>query len=115
MLRLLSEGGTEGAEAYEQIQATVTNLSGRGMRIVLGRPLKLDTPVRVDFRMDADDTLLLGEVVYCIPEGDSYAIGLELRHSISHLSSLRNLIQQLLGEEAASRPQPVQPSLIHSR
>jgi len=40
---------------------------------------------------------------------------LELHHSICHLSSLHNLIQQLLGEDSRSRPQTPQPSLIHSR
>jgi len=114
MLRLLSDIGA-GSERGEQIQATVTNLSGRGMRILLERPLELDLPVRIDFQMDSEDTLLLGEVVYCIPEGNSYAIGLELHHSISHLSSLHNLIQHLLGEDTRSRPKSPQPSLTHSR
>jgi len=77
------------------LPARIVEVSGRGMRLLLPQPLKLDTPVRVD----CADTMLLGEVCYCLREGDQFMVGLELEHSLANLSEIGRLVDSLLGEE----------------
>ena len=99
-VRLTILGDGTGEETT--LKASVGNLSGRGVRLLLDRPLALDTAVRVDFQHDEDGALLLGEVVYCVQEGNHFAIGLELHHSLVHLTSLHELMSRLMGEQTPS-------------
>lgn len=73
----------------------VSNLSGRGMRVVLDHPVPLNSAVQVDL----EDSLILGEVCYCHPANGEWAVGLEIQQSLSDLRSLRNLVGRLLQEE----------------
>ncbi|MEZ5351179.1 MAG: PilZ domain-containing protein [Bryobacteraceae bacterium] len=72
----------------------VVDLSGRGAAVRMEDPMSPGTLVRMQW----DDTLLLGEVCYCVAEGDRYRVGLELRHSLTHLAELERLRARLLGE-----------------
>ncbi len=72
----------------------LANLSGRGMRIVVGEAMPIDGAVKVDW----DDTLVLGEVRYCVPESNQFVIGLELQHSLTELGSLVRLSESLLAK-----------------
>jgi len=104
IVNLLSDPLPDGTPRV--LQATLANLSGRGMRIMLEHPLPLDTAIRVDFRWESEDALMLGEVVYCIPEGELFAVGLELHHSLVHLTSLQGLMDNLLEEQPDRTPEP---------
>jgi hypothetical protein len=86
---ILGHGG------FEPVSAVLTNLSGRGMRLYVDRPIGLDTPVRVDLKADDDAALVLGEVVYCVPQGDGYVIGLDLQHSLFHLTDLQKMMDAI--------------------
>jgi hypothetical protein len=98
-----------GAPDSSKLPATLTNISGRGMRLLIHQSIPANAPVKVDFRLHDDDALLLGEVVYCHQEAlGSFAVGLELQHSLLHLTSLHNLVARLLGD--AERVSPVQSS-----
>jgi len=88
-LVILGDGG------FEPVPAQLQNVSGRGMRLRLDRPIGLDTPVRVDLTADDDSALVWGEVVYCVPQGAGYVIGLDLQHSLFHLTQLQRLIDSL--------------------
>lgn len=75
---------------------TVLDMSGSGLRLRLPLPIPCGAPVKVE----ADDMLMLGEVVRCEPLGQSYSIGLSLSHSLAALSELERLNRALLGHDA---------------
>lgn len=89
----------DGAGAPVRLNAKVGNLSGRGVRLLIDRPLEVNIAVQVDFQYDSDAALLLGEVVYCVAQGEHYAVGLELHHRLVHLTSLRELMKRLMSEQ----------------
>ena len=59
------------------------------------RPVSLSSAVRVDL----DDSLLLGEVCYCAPEGDEYAVGLVIDQTLTGIRGVLALIRGVMGEE----------------
>jgi len=74
--------------------ATVRNLSGRGMRLIVPQAIDPGSPIRVD----ADNIMFLGEVCYCHAEGSGYAIGLMVEHVLTGLDELERLNRGLFGE-----------------
>jgi hypothetical protein len=77
------------------MHARISNLSGRGMRVVVDDPIPLDTAVRIDM----DNSLILGEVCYCERIEGHWAVGVEMEHSLSDLRGLCQLVSRLLQEE----------------
>ena len=71
------------------ILAHAVQLSGRGMRLVLDRPIAVSAAIKVH----AGDWLALGEVCYCRKELSHYAVGLRLEQALVGLWELakRNL------------------------
>ena len=49
-------------------------------------------------KLEKDQTLFLGEVCSCRPEGDGFAIGVELRHALYNTHDLARLAKRLLDE-----------------
>lgn len=76
------------------MRAHVLNISGKGMRMLVGRPLSLGTLLRVQW----EGNLLLGEVCYChhLPEGNQFAVGLQVEHSLSNTVEVARLAHRLL-------------------
>ena len=83
-------------EKPEQVVAQIVNISGTGMRLLVDRMLAPGVALKVEW----DEILLLGEVCYCQPEPEGYAIGLEMEHALLHTRDLARLAQQLLVGEA---------------
>lgn len=75
----------------------IKNVSGRGMRVELDAPLPLNAAVRVDAR----DMMLLGEVCYCEPDGQAYALGIMLEQVLYESPGLLPLVHALRGERSA--------------
>ena len=83
-----------------------TNLSGTEVPQVCpvlgldGRMMQLKLPERIDIgsavRIQADDTLSLGEVSYCRPEGDGYVVWVELCQALHNVTELSRLAHALL-------------------
>ncbi len=83
-----------GGPAPEQVYpGTIEDRSGRGMRVSIPAPVAPGTAVRLDLR----DEVAFGEVCYCQPLGDRYALGLELDQSLKNLEDLSRLVHALLG------------------
>lgn len=80
----------EGPESVHE--AMVENLSGCGACISLAESLPQGVPIKLVF----EDCILLGEVSYCHREDDHYVAGLHLEQSLSHVSSLRRLMEALI-------------------
>jgi hypothetical protein len=57
-------------------------------------------------RVETSTLLLLGEVVRCEPEGDTFRVAITIRHSLLDLKDLENLNRALLGRESESQPEP---------
>lgn len=83
----LLQGGPAG------VSGQVVNMSGRGLKLFVGRPLPAGAAVKVE----ANDTLLLGEIVYCRAEAGGFAVGLQLKHALFHLRELARLSAELMG------------------
>ena len=73
----------------------ITNTSSRGIGLVADQPAPLGSAVKVEW----GHTLLLGEVCHCRPEGDGYAISLELEHALYHTDELARLAAILLEDD----------------
>jgi hypothetical protein len=75
--------------------ARVRNASGRGLGLELGIPLPTGTALKIEL----DDSILLGEVMYCRYENSFYFVGVELEHA---LLGLAEFAKTLLGFEEPS-------------
>ena len=82
-------------ECDTKLLGRITNRSTRGIGLLIDRPVPLGGAVKVEW----DHTLLLGEVRYCHPEGDGFAIGLDLEHALYHTEELARLAKRLLEED----------------
>jgi len=76
----------------ETLDAQIVNASGRGLRLIVDRRLPLNAPVRVY----TEDTILLGETCYAVPEGDRWAVGLMLEQVLREVNELARLVDALL-------------------
>lgn len=77
------------------LTAIAVEVSARGMRIVLDRPI----PVGAAVKLESDDTLMLGEISYCRPESNGFVAGLRLDQVLRKSSQLETLNRALFGEE----------------
>ena len=89
----------------EEIQGTLENISGSGLRIILERPL----PEGAAIQIDLPDSIVLAEVRYTVmhephalhPEIPRYAIGLEMKEVLSNMSQLASLIHGITGQSTS--------------
>jgi len=88
----------------QEYEALLSNLSGRGLRVIVDAPVPVDSAVRVDL----EDSIILGEVCYCEPFGDQWALGLEMEQALSDLRGLCRLVERLLQEERKAQTDPVE-------
>jgi hypothetical protein len=71
-----------------RIHARVRNASGRGLGLLTPTPV----PPGAAIRIELDDTIVLGEAIYCRGERDGHFIGVELDQVLVGLTELgRNL------------------------
>ncbi len=66
------------------VAGRLTNFSANGTRILLGRELRPGTMVKVEW----GGTVLLGEIIYCTPEGKDFALGLQLEDALYETDKL---------------------------
>lgn len=71
----------------------LVNLSGRGLGLRVRDALPLGGAVKIE----ADDNLYVGEVVYCRPASPGFEVGIALEQALYNLTQLRALNDQLLG------------------
>jgi hypothetical protein len=60
------------------LQAEILNISEVGIQIWLDQPLGYASLVRIEY----DDNLLLGEVVYCQQERAGWLVGISVEHAL---------------------------------
>lgn len=88
-----------GYEKSAPVTVRVLNFSGRGLRLRSETNLSAGTLVRLDL----NSTMMLGEVCYTEPDGEGFAIGLRLEHSLLQTEGLVRLRQRFAEEESGDR------------
>ena len=88
-----------------RLPGRIRAVSGRGIGLQLEGPLATGSALKVTL----PNAILLGEVIYCRPEGSGWYVGVELEHSLCGLaglaSALRAFSEEYLGSE---HPYPAQ-------
>ena len=74
----------------EVYQGEIRNVSGGGTQLVLDRPVTLASLLRVEY----DDNLLLGEVIYCQQERSGYLVGIRIEHGLFGLKALSDAMEK---------------------
>ena len=70
----------------------VLGLDGHMMQLKLSKHVGIGSAVKVE----AGDTLSLGEVSYCRPDGDGYIVWVELFQSLNNVAEMSRLARALL-------------------
>ncbi len=71
-----------------RLDARVTNASGRGLGLWTAAPVPSGAPLRIEL----EDSIVLGESIYCRADGDGHFVGVELDQVLVGLTELaRNL------------------------
>ena len=84
------------SENDERLPIQMVEVSGSGVRFIVQRPVTADTAVRIDM----EDSILLGEVCYCTPEGEDHICGVRLEQGLTHVTDLYHLVCSVMGEAA---------------
>jgi hypothetical protein len=94
-------------EPNVQLPGRIKNVSVRGVGLELQGPIAAGAPIKIDL----DDGLLLGEVMYCRQDDTCFYVGVELEHSLCGLADLA----QALREYADSPSGPEQADSVKER
>ena len=87
-------------EADIRFRGHMKNVSGRGIGLETEIPVVVGTAIKIEL----EDSLLLGEVIFCRQDEASFYVGVELEHALNGLAELSRIVSGF--EEAAnSRPQ----------
>jgi PilZ domain len=70
------------------IRCEIQNISERGVQIWLDQPLQYASLVRIEY----DDSLILGEVVYCKQEQAGWLVGIHAEHALFGLTALAHAL-----------------------
>lgn len=82
------------------LKGRVMDVSGSGIRLSVPLPVALGAPVKVE----ANETLSLGEVCRCLPDGDGYELGLQLSHTLTTLLDLDKAMRDELEHDYWPEP-----------
>jgi hypothetical protein len=74
------------------LSCRLVDVSAKGMRLALQQALEPGAALKIEL----DDTLLLGEVVYCRAAEEAFEAGVALEHAIFQTSELARLAARLL-------------------
>ena len=83
-----------------RIPARIRNISGRGIGLELEGPVAAGTAVKIE----VEDALLLGEVIYCRKDEASFYLGVEIEQALTGLAELGRMVNAF-SDRAGSRPQ----------
>jgi hypothetical protein len=72
----------------------VLALEGHMMQLKSAKPLGIGSAVKVE----SDDTLALGEVSYCRPDGDGFVLWVDLMQALHNVEEMTRLARALLAD-----------------
>ncbi len=79
-------------DAEVSLRCPVLGRDGRMMQLKVAKWVDIGSAVKVE----ADDTMSLGEVSYCRPEGDGYLVWVELFQALQQCAELSRLSHALV-------------------
>lgn len=82
---IVSVAGTPG----QVLHGVIRNVSEGGTQIRLDQTLPSSTLVKIEY----DDNLLLGEVIYCQQEQSGWLVGVKIEHGLFELTALARAMQ----------------------
>jgi hypothetical protein len=85
-------------EVETVLPGKVVKVSGTGMCLLSSQALVPGAALKIEMA----DTLVLGEVIYCRPQGAGYQMGIALDQALYHTRDLATLAQRLLGSGSPS-------------
>lgn len=71
------------------LQGEIRNVSKGGTQLKLHQPLGARSLLRIEY----DNNLLLGEVVYCQQEQTGWVVGIRIEHFLSGLAALADAVR----------------------
>jgi hypothetical protein len=74
--------------------AMVRNVSEAGVQLVWNHSIPAGAAVKIEL----DNALALGEVVYCVAEGEHWVFGIKLEHVLNGLAELQRKLLEFAGE-----------------
>ena len=75
--------------ASQVVQGEIRNVSKNGTQLYLDHPIGPGSLLRVEY----DNNLLLGEVVYCQQEETGWIVGIRIEHTLSGLTALADAMR----------------------
>ena len=73
--------------------ARVRNVSAAGLQLISDRVIPAGSAIRIEL----DNALALGEVMYCVTEGDHKVLGVKLEHVLNGLAQLQHRLLEFAG------------------
>ena len=89
-----------------QLPARIKNVSARGIGLELQGPVAVGTALK----FEVDDSLLLGEVIYCREDEASFYVGVELEQALCGLEQLAKALRAFSDSPTGVGPTGVAPS-----
>ena|SRR5579871_6011763 len=86
-------------EHPSQYSGRIRNASHRGLALEVAAAVEPGTPIK----MELEDTIVLGEVVYCNSDPHGCLLGVQLDQMLCGLTALRERLQELAFEEPSGR------------
>jgi hypothetical protein len=81
-----------------RIMARVKNVSGRGIGLEVENPIAVGAALKIVL----DDSILLGEVIYCRNQGGTHYVGIELEQALRGLAELATALRPFSVESSRS-------------
>src|SRR4051794_33686010 len=91
------------SEPIVRLDGRVKNASGRGLGVVTREPVQPGAAIRIDL----EDSMVLGEAIYCRSDRDGHFIGIELDQMLVGLTELGRTLSGFAAEIDAERGTPV--------
>jgi PilZ domain len=80
-------------------KARVRNVSPAGLQLISDRVIPAGSAIKIEL----DNALALGEVVYCVAEGDHSVLGVKLEHVLNGLAELQRKLVEFADEPIPER------------
>jgi hypothetical protein len=85
-------------EIDKRVPGRVRNISGRGIGLEVGERVGTGSALKIE----VGDVMMLGEVIYCRPEGERYYLGVELDQAVHSLMALGNSLRSFASDDLGS-------------
>ena len=81
-----------------QMTARVKNISGRGLGLEVASPIAIGSALKIML----EDSILLGEVIYCRDQGSTHYVGIELEQALRGLAELATALRSFSDESSGA-------------